>query len=286
MEDLFPKCFPVLGDEAREVMAFEMLPEPFYGVEVRAVRREVDRLDVMPVQPLGLVPAGVVENEQNPFAFLPGGFLGHGVEERLEDFRIAVRNDEADELAACGVHRADDVPAQMSAMVALDGTGAAFHPFLAGPGIALEARFIAEEDFAGRIGKKIQQFVGEALALALPGFPVGRLGHAAGDFSGVAVLVEVAVEGAVSQIELFFLAEVATEFCECPMGLAGQRRIVHKGKDQLGNNVRLELPAPAASGPIDEAVDTKFVETRDPEAEGAFAHPAVAQGDFVGGADQ
>jgi hypothetical protein len=30
-----------------------------------------------------------------------------------------------------------------------------------------------------------------------PNFPVGRLGHAAGDFSGVAVLVEIAVEGAV-----------------------------------------------------------------------------------------
>lgn len=231
MEYLFFKYFPVLSDEAREVMAFEMLPEPFYGIEVRAVRREVDPLDMMPVQPLGLVPAGVVENEQNPFAFLPGSFLGHGVEERLEDFRIAVRNDEADELAACGVHCADDVPAQMSAMVALDGTGAAFHPFLAGPGIALEARFITEEDFAGRIGEKIQQFVGEVLALGLPDFPVGRLGHTAGDFSGVAVLVEIAVEGTVSQIELFFLAKVATELCECPMGLAGQRRIVHKGKD-------------------------------------------------------
>lgn len=193
MEDLFFKCFPVLGDEACEVMAFEMLPESFYGVEVRAVRREVDRLDMMPFQPLGLVPAGVVENEQNPFAFLPRSFLCHGVEEGLENFRIAVRNDEADELAAGGVHRADDVPAQMSAMVALDGAGAAFYPFLARPGIALEARFIAEEDFAGRIGEKIQQCVGEALALALPGFAVGRLGHAAGDFSGVAVLVEIAV---------------------------------------------------------------------------------------------
>lgn len=100
MEDLLPKCFPVLRDEAREVVAFEMLPEPFDGVEVRAVWREVDRLDVMPVQPLGLVPAGVVENQQHPSAFFPGSFRGHGVEERLEDFRVAVRDDEADELAA------------------------------------------------------------------------------------------------------------------------------------------------------------------------------------------
>ena len=65
MEDLFPKRFPVVRDEAREVMVFEILPQPFDGVEVRAVGRKVDRLDVMPVQPLGLVPAGVVENQQD-----------------------------------------------------------------------------------------------------------------------------------------------------------------------------------------------------------------------------
>ena len=171
-------------------------------------------------------------------------------------------------------------------MVALDGAAAAFHPFLAGPGIALEARFVAKEDFAGRIGEEIDKFVGEVLALILPCLPVGRLGHAAGDFPGVAVLVEVAVEGAVGQIELFLLAEVSTEFRECPVGLAGEGWIVHKRKDLLGDDVGFEFPAPAASGAVDEAVDAQLVETRDPEAEGAFAHAAVAKGDFVGGADQ
>lgn len=99
LEYLFSKCVSVLRDKARKVVAFEMLPEPFDGVEVRAVGREVDRLDVMPVQPLGLVPAGVVKNEQDSFAFFSGGFLGHGIEERLEDFRIAVWDDEANKLA-------------------------------------------------------------------------------------------------------------------------------------------------------------------------------------------
>ena len=159
----------------------------------------------------------------------------------------------------------------MPAMVTLDGAGAAFHPFLAGPGIALEARLVAEEDFAGGIGEKIHQPGGEFFALVLPGFPVGRLGHAARDFPGVAVLVEVAVEGAVSQVELLLLAKVAAEFRECPMGLAGQGRVVHKGEDHLGDDVGLQLPAPAASGAVDQAVDTQLVETRDPEPEGAFA---------------
>lgn len=81
----------------------------------------------------------------------------------------------------------------MSVRVALDGADAAFHQFQAGPGIAFEARFVSEENYAARIGEEIRQFVGEVFALDLPCLPVGRLGHAAGDFPGVAVPVEVAV---------------------------------------------------------------------------------------------
>lgn len=62
--DLLLKRMAFLRDEAGEVVALEMLPEPFYGVEVQTVGREVNRLDVMPDQPLCLVPA-VVENEQD-----------------------------------------------------------------------------------------------------------------------------------------------------------------------------------------------------------------------------
>jgi hypothetical protein len=171
-------------------------------------------------------------------------------------------------------------------MVAMDGAGAASHPFLAVPGTALEARFVAEENFVGRIGEEIHQFVGEVLAPDHPCFPVGRLGNAAGYFLGLAVLVEIAVEYAVSQIEQLLHAEVSTEFREGPMGLAGQGRIIRKREDDLGDNVGLELPAPAASGAVNEPVDAQLVKTRDPEAEGGFAQPAVAQGDVVSSADQ
>jgi hypothetical protein len=100
------------------------------------------------------------------------------------------------------------------------------------------------------------------------------------------VLVEIAVEGAVGKIELLLLAEVSTEFRKGPMGLVGQGWIIHKGKDDLGDNVGLKLPASAASGAVDQAVDAQFVEAGDPETKGAFADPAVAQGYFVGGTDQ
>jgi hypothetical protein len=41
---------------------------------------------------------------------------------------------------------------------------------------------------------------------------VGRLGHTARDAPGVAVLVEVAHEGAVGEVELLFLAQPSAEF--------------------------------------------------------------------------
>ena len=91
MKNLFFGCFSVLDDEAREMVAFLVLPEPFHGVEVRAVRRETDRLDVMPVQALACVPTRVFDNQEDAPLVGFGDFDGHGDEERLKDFRVAVQ---------------------------------------------------------------------------------------------------------------------------------------------------------------------------------------------------
>lgn len=40
----------MLGDEACEVVAFEVLPEAFDGIEVRTVGRKVNRFDMVPVE--------------------------------------------------------------------------------------------------------------------------------------------------------------------------------------------------------------------------------------------
>ena len=45
---------------------------------------------------------------------------------------------------------------------------------------------------------------------------------------------------------------MAAELGERPVGLADQGRIVHKGKDHIGHDVGFELPAPGASGAVDE----------------------------------
>lgn len=150
----------------------------------------------------------------------------------------------------------------MSSMVALDGSGAAFHPFLTRPGISLKARFVAKENFAGRVGKEINQFCGEVFALDLPRFTVGRFGHAAGNFPGIAVLVEITVEGAICQIELLLFAEVAAEFGKSPVGLSSEGgEIIYQREDQLRDDVGLKLPAPAASRAVNKSVDAQLVET-------------------------
>jgi len=73
----------------------------------------------------------------------------HRVEERLEKLRIVVRHGEADELTAAGIDLADDVLADVSAVIGLGRARAAPHQVLAGARIALEAALVAEEGFLG-----------------------------------------------------------------------------------------------------------------------------------------
>ena len=49
VEKLVGEFLSSLSEEAREVVALEMLPEPFDGIEVRAVGGQELRLDVVPL---------------------------------------------------------------------------------------------------------------------------------------------------------------------------------------------------------------------------------------------
>jgi hypothetical protein len=75
-----------------------VLPETLDRIEVRAVGRQVERLDMMPVELLGFVPAGIVEHEIDRFTASWSDPLGHGIKKDLEDFRIAVGHDQTHQL--------------------------------------------------------------------------------------------------------------------------------------------------------------------------------------------
>ena len=53
----------LLGEVARQIVSFQVLPQPLDRVKVGAVGWQVNRLDMMPAQALGLVSAGVVEHK-------------------------------------------------------------------------------------------------------------------------------------------------------------------------------------------------------------------------------
>jgi hypothetical protein len=99
----------LLGEVSGEVMPFQALPESLDRIEVGTVGWQTYRLDMMPTQYLGLVPAGVVQHEQPPFFGTLGHLLGHRIKENPEDRRIAIGDDQAHQLAACGIDRADDI---------------------------------------------------------------------------------------------------------------------------------------------------------------------------------
>lgn len=49
----------LVGDEAGQIVAFEVLPKPFDGIEIRAVGRQVERCDVVSVERLHLMPTRI-----------------------------------------------------------------------------------------------------------------------------------------------------------------------------------------------------------------------------------
>lgn len=113
-----------------------------------------------------------------------------------------------------------------------------------------------------------------------------RLGHAARDAPGVAVLVEVTHEGAVGKVELLSLAQPTAEFFDSPVGVVGKGRVVDNGQDAGGDGFASKFARPARSRTIDQPVDPHAVETFHPEADGAFAPSAVAHDMREGDADE
>jgi hypothetical protein len=73
------------GDPVAEVVGFEAQPKSFDRIEVGAVAGEEFHLEMMPLQPGGFVPGGVVEDEDAPFTKIGRDAFGEVIEEALED---------------------------------------------------------------------------------------------------------------------------------------------------------------------------------------------------------
>jgi hypothetical protein len=65
------------------------------------------------------VPTCVVEHQVDLFALLGRYFLGHGVDEGLENLRVAMSHNQADQAAGVGFDRTNDIAPDMPAVIAL-----------------------------------------------------------------------------------------------------------------------------------------------------------------------
>ena len=192
----------MLGDEACEKVAFEVLPESFDGIEVRAVWRQIERLDVMPMECLHFVPTRVVQN-QNASSLRHGGdFFRHCIQEHLEDISIAMRDNQADELSTSWIDRTDDILPDVFSEVSLGDPFSSLCPLSPGPRVAFKSRFVAEKQIATLILNELEKFSGKDLPLVFPCFPIRRLRHGAWDLELVIVFMEVSHQGAVGDDEV------------------------------------------------------------------------------------
>jgi hypothetical protein len=183
LNELVAEVLALFREVAGQVVSFQVLPKSLDRVEVGAVRWQIHRLDVMPTQALGFMPAGVVEDEQNAFASTLRHLCGHRIKEDLENRRVAMRNDQAHQLAGRGIDRADDILPDVTPLVGLGRSRAPLDPFMARPRISFEPGFIAKEDFTNRVFQQCEELKGEGFARVFPSFAIRRLWHGPGNLT-------------------------------------------------------------------------------------------------------
>ena len=70
------------SDEISEPISLEPQPQPFNGIEVGRIARQELHFKVMPVQPAGFMPGGVVQDQQVTDSRFGRHGLGHLVHSR------------------------------------------------------------------------------------------------------------------------------------------------------------------------------------------------------------
>jgi hypothetical protein len=107
------KLLGTLSNEVAKEVDFEAQPEPFDWIEIGAVAWQVMNLEVVPIQSLGFVPTGVVNDEQSTFGVHRGNLLCQKIKVILEDIGIdSIKNHRA-AFATCRTHRPNDVGSYM-----------------------------------------------------------------------------------------------------------------------------------------------------------------------------
>ena len=121
MVNLFAEFFAPVGEVASHAVTFEILPNPLDGVKIGTVGRKINRFDMVPDKSFGLMPARVIQDQTNADALSPLRlcFLGHCIQEGLENLGVAVRHNQTHQLTASGIDGSGYVLTDMATIVSL-----------------------------------------------------------------------------------------------------------------------------------------------------------------------
>lgn len=104
--------------------------------------------------------------------------------------------------------------------------------------------------------------------------------------AGVVMFVKITDEGAVGNVEGFFLTKPAAELDGGPVELARECGIVHDGQDFRLDVGGSEFARSSVPGAVGEPVDALLIDARDPESQAALAAAAVAENQIVGDSNE
>jgi hypothetical protein len=207
-------------------------------------------------------------------------FLGHRIQEGLKHFGVAVRHDQADEASGSGIDGPDDISSHMPSVVSLGGPGTSLDPALSGSWIPFKPSFITEEHFDLRVLQQFQKLGNELFALLQPSLLVRRFWNRTGDSPGVIVFMEVAQKCSVTDLQIAFLLEPATQARDRPVVPISTAWIIDHGQDLFGNLLGRKSPGSSRFGAIGDAVDTGIIETFDPELKATLGDARMLPGQF------
>ena len=171
----------------------------------------------MPIQPLSLMPGGIIQNQQVALARLLGNGLSHLVEKELKDIRVDSINDQTEQTSVPRANRSNDTLTNVISQIRHGAWLAGLHPASPRPRITFHTRFIAEPELKARIDRPDFQASLKfgALFLVLPFRPRARHAQMKIEF------MEPADRGAITKLQGQLFFEIAVNFNSGPMNLAG-----------------------------------------------------------------
>src|SRR3974377_1278602 len=98
----------------------------------------------MPLDPRGLVPGSIIQNQDLAHPLLFGNGFGHFIQEELKYIRIYPIDHQTEKRSGLGGYRANDVLSDMVSQIRHRASFAGLNPTPTRPGVSFDSTFVTE----------------------------------------------------------------------------------------------------------------------------------------------